>query len=201
MVIDTGTDPATPEGGLPGSPEGRPALRRRGVDWLIFGITSVGAIAFVLWGVIGQDSLARVASNAQSWVITNTGWLFVLVATSFVVYVIWLALSRYGKIPLGADDETPEFRTVSWIAMMFSAGMGIGLMFWGVAEPLTHFTSPPPGTAEAGSPQASEVALGNLAIGAGIGVAIGISFGLAMQGDGRAGAPGGGTRPGAGRGR
>ncbi|WP_280419210.1 BCCT family transporter [Nocardia carnea] len=160
MVIDTGKDPATPEGGLPGSPEGRPALRRgRGVDWLIFGITSLGAVAFVLWGIIDQESLARVASNAQSWVIANTGWLFVLVATSFVVYVIWLALSRYGKIPLGADDETPEFRTVSWIAMMFSAGMGIGLMFWGVAEPLTHFTSPPPGTAEPGSPEASEVAL------------------------------------------
>ncbi|MFD4407455.1 BCCT family transporter [Nocardia sp. NPDC058499] len=160
MVIDTGKDPATPEGGLPGSPEGRPPLRRgRGVDWLIFGITSVGAVAFVLWGIIDQESLARVASNAQSWVIANTGWLFVLVATSFVVYVIWLALSRYGKIPLGADDETPEFRTVSWIAMMFSAGMGIGLMFWGVAEPLTHFTSPPPGTAEPGSPEASEVAL------------------------------------------
>lgn len=160
MVIDTGKDPATPEGGLPGSPEGRPALRRgRGVDWLIFGITSIGAVAFVLWGIIDQESLARVASNAQSWVIANTGWLFVLVATSFVVYVIWLALSRYGKIPLGADDETPEFRTVSWIAMMFSAGMGIGLMFWGVAEPLTHFTSPPPGTAEPGSPEASEVAL------------------------------------------
>lgn len=159
MVIDSGSGPATPEGGLPGSPGRRPALRKRGIDWLVFGITSLGAVAFVLWGAIDQDGLARVASNAQSWVITNTGWLFVLVATSFVVYVIWLALSRYGKIPLGADDETPEFRTVSWIAMMFSAGMGIGLMFWGVAEPLTHFTSPPPGTAEPGSPQASEVAL------------------------------------------
>ncbi|MGI5220553.1 BCCT family transporter [Nocardia sp. CA-290969] len=159
MVIDAGSGPATPEGGLPGSPEGRPALRKRGIDRLVFGITSIGAVAFVLWGAIDQESLARVASNAQAWVITNTGWLFVLVATSFVVYVIWLALSRYGKIPLGADDETPEFRTVSWIAMMFSAGMGIGLMFWGVAEPLTHFTSPPPGTAAPGSPEASEVAL------------------------------------------
>src|SRR5690606_18924361 len=143
MVIDTGKDPATPDGGLPGSPEGRPALRRgRRVDWLVFGITSIGAVAFVLWGVIDQESLARGASNAQSWVIANTGWLFVLVATSFVVYVIGLPLSRYGKIPLGAADDTPEFRTVSWIAMMFSAGMGIALMFWGVAEPLTHFTSP-----------------------------------------------------------
>ncbi|WP_459545019.1 BCCT family transporter [Nocardia sp. X0981] len=157
MVIDTGGKPATQDSGLPGSPGGRPA--RPGLDRAIFGITSIGAVAFVLWGIIDKDGLATVASKAQSWVITNTGWLFVLVATSFVVYVVWLALSRYGKIPLGADDEKPEFRTVSWIAMMFSAGMGIGLMFWGVAEPLTHFTAPPPGTAAAGSPQASEVAL------------------------------------------
>ncbi|MGW5384856.1 BCCT family transporter [Nocardia sp. NPDC003963] len=142
---------------MPDSRRHRP--EGRGLDWLVFGITSIGSVAFVLWGIIDQDSLATVASNAQSWVITNTGWMFVLVATAFVVYVIWLALSRYGKIPLGADDEQPEFRTVSWIAMMFSAGMGIGLMFWGVAEPLTHFTSPPPGTAEAGSPQAAEVAM------------------------------------------
>ena len=162
MVIDTGTDPTTPEGGLPGSSgaePGRRTFRRRRVDWLVFGITSVGAMAFVLWGILDKLGLADFAESAQSWVIVNTGWLFVLVATGFVVYVIWLALSRYGKIPLGADDETPEFRTVSWIAMMFSAGMGIGLMFWGVAEPLTHFTSPPPGTADPGSPQASEVAL------------------------------------------
>ncbi|NUP25898.1 MAG: BCCT family transporter, partial [Nocardia sp.] len=157
MAIDTGGKPATYNGDLPGSPRHRPSGRR--LDWLVFGITSIGSVAFVLWGIIDQDSLANFASNAQSWVITNTGWMFVLVATSFVVYVIWLALSRYGKIPLGADGEQPEFRTVSWIAMMFSAGMGIGLMFWGVAEPLTHFTSPPPGTAEAGSPQAAEVAM------------------------------------------
>ena len=79
-------------------------------------------------------------------VITGGGWAFVLAASGFVVFALWLAFSRYGKIPLGRDDEGPEFRTVSWIAMMFSAGMGIGLMFYGVAEPLSHFTSPPPGT-------------------------------------------------------
>ena len=68
-------------------------------------------------------------------------------------------MSRYGRIPLGRDDEAPEFRTSSWIAMMFSAGMGIGLMFYGVAEPLAHFTSPPPGTAAPGSPEAFDVAM------------------------------------------
>ena len=92
-------------------------------------------------------------------VITGGGWAFVLVASGFVVFALWVAFSRYGKIPLGADDEGPEFRTVSWIAMMFSAGMGIGLMFYGVAEPLAHFTSPPPGTVAAGSPQALDVAM------------------------------------------
>lgn len=157
MAIDTGGKSATYDSRSPGSRRRGPG--RHGLDWLVFGITSIGAVAFVLWGIFDQESLATVAADAQSWVITNTGWMFVLVATSFVVYVVWLALSRYGKIPLGADDEQPEFRTVSWIAMMFSAGMGIGLMFWGVAEPLTHFTSPPPGTAEAGSPRAAEVAM------------------------------------------
>ncbi|NEW37492.1 BCCT family transporter [Nocardia cyriacigeorgica] len=129
------------------------------MDRLVFGVTAVGSLAFVAWGIIDRTSLATAAGNAQSWVISNTGWLFVLIATVFVVYVIWLAASRYGKIPLGADGEKPEFRTVSWIAMMFSAGMGIGLMFWGVAEPLSHFVSPPPGTAEPGSPAAAEVAM------------------------------------------
>jgi choline/carnitine/betaine transport len=77
------------------------------------------------------------------------GWLFVLLASSFVVFVIWLAASPFGSIPLGRDDEAPEFRTVSWVAMMFSAGMGIGLMFYGVSEPLAHLVAPPPGTGDA----------------------------------------------------
>ncbi|MFD6390476.1 BCCT family transporter [Nocardia sp. NPDC060259] len=129
------------------------------LDRFVFSATAIGALTFVAWGVLDDESLASAAGTAQKWVITNTGWLFVLVATAFVVYVIWLAVSRYGRIPLGADDEKPEFRTVSWIAMMFSAGMGIGLMFWGVAEPLSHYVSPPPHTAEPGTPAAAEVAM------------------------------------------
>lgn len=68
-------------------------------------------------------------------------------------------MSRYGTIPLGRDDEEPEFRTVSWIAMMFSAGMGIGLMFFGVAEPLAHFVTPPPGTGAPDNEDAAQTAL------------------------------------------
>ena len=89
----------------------------------------------------------------------NTGWLFALTASGFVVFVLWLALGKFGSIPLGCDDEEPEFRTISWVAMMFSAGMGIGLMFFGVAEPLTHFATPPPGTGPAGNPEAVQTAM------------------------------------------
>ncbi|VEG49169.1 choline/carnitine/betaine transport [Mycolicibacterium chitae] len=123
--------------------------RGGGIDWVVFGVTALIAVAFLVWGFVDTEALASASSSALGWVIDNTGWLFVLTATGFVVFVVWLALSRYGNIPLGRDDEEPEFRTVSWIAMMFSAGMGIGLMFFGVAEPLSHFTDPPPGT---GSP-------------------------------------------------
>ena len=73
--------------------------------------------------------------------------------------MLWLALGRFGNIPLGRDGEVPEFNGISWVAMMFSAGMGIGLMFFGVAEPLTHFATPPPGTGRAGNPEAVQTAM------------------------------------------
>ena len=127
--------------------------RRRGIDPLVFGFAALASIAFVLWGLTGTSSLATASGNALDWVMTNTGWLFVLTTSGFVVFVVWLAMSRYGNIPLGRDDEEPEFRTISWVAMMFSAGMGIGLMFYGVSEPLSHFVTPPPGTD--GAPEAA----------------------------------------------
>ncbi len=131
----------------------------RGIDKVVLGVTGAAAIGFVVWGLVNTDSLGRVAADALAWVITSTGWGFVLLASLFVVFVVWLAASRYGRIPLGADDELPEFRTVSWVAMMFSAGMGIGLMFYGVAEPLEHYVSPPPGTVEGGTSVAVQTAM------------------------------------------
>ncbi len=133
--------------------------RRHNVDWVVFGITGVLAIAFVVWGFADTDGLGSVSGDALSWVMVNTGWMFVLLTTLFVIFAIWLAMSRYGRVPLGADEEKPEFRTSSWIAMMFSAGMGIGLMFYGVSEPLTHFVSPPPGTVEPETDEALQTAM------------------------------------------
>jgi choline/carnitine/betaine transport len=133
--------------------------RSKGVDWVVFGVTAVIAVGFLVWGFVSTSSLADASGNALGWVMDNTGWLFVLTASGFVLFVLWLALSRYGNIPLGRDDEEPEFRTVSWVAMMFSAGMGIGLMFFGVAEPLSHFVTPPPGTGPEGNPDVVQNAM------------------------------------------
>lgn len=115
-----------------------------GLDKVTFGVAGFFALAFVVWGLVNTASLSAASNAALSWVTENTGWFFVSLASFFVIFVLWLALGRFGNIPLGRDGEKPEFRTVSWISMMFSAGMGIGLVFYGVAEPLYHYVAPPP---------------------------------------------------------
>lgn len=143
LSTDTGSHPALDQE----IPEA--AADQGGLDRLVFGVPAAIAVAFLVWGFVSTDSLASSSQSALDWVMESTGWLFVLTASGFVVFVIWLAMSRYGRIPLGRDDEEPEFSTVSWVAMMFSAGMGIGLMFYGVTEPISFFTSsPPPGVSQ-----------------------------------------------------
>nr|WP_246574799.1 BCCT family transporter [Streptomyces genisteinicus] len=132
---------------------------RPSTDRVVFGVTAALTIAFVLWGALATDTLEDVSDSMLSGLIHNGGWAFVLAASGFVVFALWLAISRYGRIRLGQENEEPEFRTVSWIAMMFSAGMGIGLMFFGVSEPLAHFTTPPPGTSPEDAAEAMETAM------------------------------------------
>jgi choline/carnitine/betaine transport len=129
------------------------------LDKITFGTTGVIALAFVIWGFVGRDSLSESSTSALDWVMEYAGWVFMLLASLFVVFVLWLALGKFGNIPLGKDGEKPEFRTVSWVAMMFAAGMGIGLMFYGVAEPLYHYISPPPGTVDGRTPEAIQTAM------------------------------------------
>ena len=78
---------------------------RGGVDWVVFGVTAVIALGFLLWGFVSTSALAEASGAALTWVMNNTGWLFVLTASGFVVFVLWLPLDRYGTIPLGRDDE------------------------------------------------------------------------------------------------
>ncbi|MEH3132523.1 MAG: BCCT family transporter [Mycolicibacterium neoaurum] len=132
---------------------------KRSLDWIVFGVTAVIAVAFLAWGFIDTAGLSEASGGALGWVLHNAGWLFTLTASGFVIFVLWIAVGRFGNIPLGRDDEEPEFRTVSWVAMMFSAGMGIGLMFFGVAEPLSHLVTPPPGTGPEGNAEAVQHAM------------------------------------------
>ena len=159
MTTDQQDSRTTGDNPPAGGSQNPPADRSSGVDWLVFGVTAVASVAFVVWGIADRMSLAGQAADGKEWVIAKGGWLFVLLASVFVVFVLWIAASRYGKIPLGRDDEKPEFRTSSWIAMMFSAGMGIGLMFWGVAEPLTHYVSETPVVPDPESNEAMRTAM------------------------------------------
>ena len=140
---------------IEGQREQEEALNREDpakLDKALFAVTGALAIGFIAWGFFGTDNLSSASQTALDWVITNAGWFFVLLASFLVVYVIWLAVGRYGRIPLGQDGEEPQFKTNSWISMMFAAGMGIGLMFYGVAEPLFYYISPPPGTVDGQTP-------------------------------------------------
>jgi glycine betaine transporter len=129
-----------------------PGRRGPGLDRTVFGVAAALSVLFVVWGSVATDSVTSGTSG-------NLGWLFVLASAAFVVFSAFLAFTRYGNIRLGPDDSVPEFSTFSWVSMMFATGMGIGLMFWGVAEPLTHLNQPPLGRSEPGSPEAATQAM------------------------------------------
>lgn len=115
------------------------------INWPVVGIAGAVVLAMVVWGLTAGDSFSAFATDALNVVVTNLGWAFALFGTIFVAYVVVLALGKFGTIRLGKVNEEPEFRTVSWIAMMFAAGMGIGLMFYGASEPLTFYRNGVPG--------------------------------------------------------
>jgi hypothetical protein len=85
------------------------------------------------------DAAASMFSAVQSWISDSAGWFYVLAVAGFIVFVVAVALSGYGRIKLGPDHSEPDYSYASWFAMLFSAGMGIGLMFFGVAEPVMHY--------------------------------------------------------------
>jgi glycine betaine transporter len=93
-----------------------------------------------LWGVLDTAGLAAFAQQEVGQQFSSRAWFIMLVASLIVVLVLWLAFSPYGTVRLGADADRPEFSTVSWLTMLFAAGMGVGLLFYGAAEPLTHFS-------------------------------------------------------------
>lgn len=115
------------------------------INWGIVIPLAVIVAAIVGWGLGAPDNFSNFADTAFGWVIDNLGWAFVLGGTIFVAFVIVIAASNFGTIRLGTADERPEFKTTSWVAMMFAAGMGIGLMFYGASEPLAMYLDGVPG--------------------------------------------------------
>jgi len=106
--------------------------------------TSAGVAAlFVILAVPFDKQVASSFGVLTGWVARNLGWFYILSVSSLLVFLLGLAVSRYGNIRLGADDSRPDYSNLTWFTMLFAAGIGTILMFWGVAEPVSHFASPP----------------------------------------------------------
>jgi choline/glycine/proline betaine transport protein len=103
------------------------------------------SLVFVLFAALAPKRAEAIFGAVQEWVIHSAGWFYILVVALFLLFVVSLAFSDFGKIKLGPDHSEPDYSYTSWFAMLFSAGMGIGLMFFGVAEPVMHTMSPPAG--------------------------------------------------------
>ena len=101
------------------------------------------AIGIGAWGIIAPEQMTEVCTSITNFALQSLDWFFLILCTGFVIFSAVMALGPYGHLKLGADDEEPEFSTASWLAMLFAGGMGAGLVFWGVAEPMYHYYSPP----------------------------------------------------------
>jgi choline/glycine/proline betaine transport protein len=117
-------------------------------------------IVFVLFGTLMTETASQTFDAIKHYIILTLNWYYIGVVAFFLFFSFWLLLSRYGDVRLGDDDEKPEFSYFSWFAMLFGAGMGIGLVFWSIAEPIYHFQSNPFMTeAQAMSPEAAQLAM------------------------------------------
>lgn len=128
----------------------------------VFSISVLVIALFIIWGLIPASLLPSwnldvVTSKVQTFIIEKFGWFYLLSTSTFLIFSLILIFTKYGNIRLGQDADRPEYNYVTWFAMLFSAGMGIGLVFWGVAEPLSHYYEPP--FAEGETPAAARAAM------------------------------------------
>lgn len=111
----------------------------------VFWPAAVIILSFVLFAVIAPDTAESVIGAVQDKIVGGLGWYYTALVTACVAFAIWVGLGHFGDVKLGRDDEPAEFGMLSWLSMLFAAGMGIGLVFSGVSEPLTHYATPKPG--------------------------------------------------------
>lgn len=122
-------------------------------------MSAIIVVFIAIWGALSPESLAKNASSVSGFINNSFGWFYLASVAGFVAFCLFLAFSKYGKIKLGQEQEKPEFSFFAWISMLFAAGFGAGIVFWGVAEPLTHFANPPLNGIEPQSPEAARVAM------------------------------------------
>jgi glycine betaine transporter len=127
-------------------------------DGKVFFSTLIVSVVAVLFGVLNPEKFATALSTMQSWISRNFGWWYLLVVAGIVAFLMWAAFGKYGRIKLGKDDDEPEYSTFSWIAMLFSCGIGIGFIFWAIAEPLYHYMQTPY-LAQPQTPEAAKVGM------------------------------------------
>lgn len=122
---------------------GKPQL-----NLVVFVGSAVGTVLVALWAIIFPDNASSVLGSVVGWTSEWFGWFYVLLAWTILVFVVFIAVSRYGRIRIGPDHARPEFSTISWASMLFAAGIGTDLMFFAVAEPVTQYLAPPSGEPE-----------------------------------------------------
>ena len=125
----------------------------------VFWISSILIVVFILLTLINVEAAGKTFSAIKSWMSVYFGWFFIGVVDILLIYGIYLLFSKFSKIRIGGKDAEPEFTLWGWFSMLFSAGMGIGLLFWGVGEPMYHLGSPPMGVA-AGTAEGAKMAMG-----------------------------------------
>ncbi|MCY9785326.1 BCCT family transporter [Nocardiopsis sp. EMB25] len=129
-------------------------------DPVIFSVSAALAIVFVVSAIVFTEAVDTAFGAVSGWILTNLGWLYILGVTTFLVFLIGIALSRYGHVRLGPQDSKPEYNDFIWFCMLFAAGIGSILMFWGVAEPISHYADPPRADVEPESVEAARQAMG-----------------------------------------
>lgn len=121
---------------------------------------SIGAtFIFVVVTLVFGDGVGAIFKVASTWIKVNLGWFYILGVSLFLIFLIFIAMSRFGRVRLSPNDEPPDHSFWSWFAMLFAAGIGTILMFWGVAEPISHLATPPMQDVEPGSPEAAHEAM------------------------------------------
>lgn len=115
------------------------------VNWLVLVVSSAIILAFSIWAMLAPTNARAVMLQVVTWIGTNLGWYYVLTVTIVIGFVLWVALSKEGKVRLGPDHSRPQYKLFTWVAMLFAAGVGIDMLFYSVTGPTQHYLQPPAG--------------------------------------------------------